>query len=294
MSLVAGTSKTYLVAADCCTPSPDYKRWGLQGFAGRFWMKDVSGPTTFGSAADLPDWSVCWARNNNECVFGSTPGKLYMTAPKADIQPACYSANHGLAVPCLSSFGPITGQIVQFRIDRTDAIGTNYRKFGFAHSHLGLAYPFSNCRTTPSADFMFCPGYWLDGVRTEWLAMRIGELPPVDSVNRTAFVPVNVNYQGVPFASNIRARFGYGENGGDLLRCTAYGQDCSTEIPSGSPNDPFSFTNEAVTRQACANGANCTLTIPSLPNRILYYVVDRLDASGSILQTSPLQAVAVP
>jgi hypothetical protein len=116
----------------------------------------------------------------------------------------------------------------------------------------------------------------------------------MDNVNRTTFVPIKLTYQGVPFAANLRARFGYAENGGDLLWCTAYGQDCSTEIPSGSPNDPFSFTNEAVTRQGCANGASCTITIPGLPNRIVYYVVDRLDGSGNILQTSPLQAVAVP
>jgi hypothetical protein len=300
LSLVSGTAHTYLVAADCCIPSPDYKRWGLQGYAGRFWFKDVSGPTTFGSAADMANYSVCWARNTNECVFGSTAGKMYLSDSQLDVQPTCYSANHGNATPCLSSFGPITGQVIQFRNDRSDLIGTSYRKFGFVHSHIGLHYPFSNCRTTPDAQFLFCPAYWMDGVRTDWLALRIddallqGDDGP--SVNRTNFVPHPhpVTNQGVPFASNIRARFGYAENGGDLLRCTAYGQDCSTEIPSSSPNDPFSFTNETVTRQACANGASCTITIPSLPNRILYYVVDRLDSNGNVLQTSVMQAVAVP
>jgi hypothetical protein len=133
-------------------------------------------------------------------------------------------------------------------------------------------------------------------VRTDWLALRIDAPPPEDvpSVNRTTFVPVNLTYQGVPFASNVRARFGYAENGGDLLQCAVYAQDCSTEIPSNAPNDPYSFTNEVVTRQACANGANCTITVPSLPNRILYYVVDRLDSNGNVLQTSLMQAVAVP
>jgi hypothetical protein len=295
LSLVSGTTKTYLAAADCCTPSPDYKRWGLQGYAGRYWMKDVSSPATFGSIANMSDWSVCLARNVNECVFGSIAGQYYMTLPHNETpQTTCFSANFGLAIPCISSFGPISGQIVQFRNDRYDATGLSYRKFGFAHSHVGLGYPFSNCRTTPGADFVFCPGYWLDGVRTDWLALRIGALPPLDNVNRTTFLGINIIYQGVPFASNLRARFGYAENGGDLLQCTAYQQDCSTEIPSGSPNAPFSFTNEAVTRQACANGASCSITIPSLPNRILYYIVDRLDSNGNVLETSPMQAVAVP
>jgi hypothetical protein len=293
-TLVAGTTKTYLVSADCCVSSPDYKRWGLQAYAGRYWMKDVSSPVTFGSAADMADWSVCLARNANECVFGSSSGQRYVTVPKQDIQPQCSSSALGLAVPCVSAFGPWTGQTVQFRIDQYEPEGRWSRKFGFVHSHLGLPYAFSNCRPTPEGQFMFCPGYWLDGIRTEWLALRIGSMPPTDNVNRTTFVPVSLTYQGVPFASNIRARFGYAENGGDLLQCTAYQQDCSTEIPSGSPTDPFSFTNEAVTRQACANGATCAIAIPSLPNRILYYVVDRLDTSGTVLESSPLQAVAVP
>jgi hypothetical protein len=105
---------------------------------------------------------------------------------------------------------------------------------------------------------------------------------------------VNLTYQGVPFAVNIRARFGYLENGGDLLRCTAYAEDCSTEIPGASASDPYSFSNESVTRQNCANGAPCSITIPSLPNRVLYYVIDRLDAGGNVVTSIAIQAVAVP
>ncbi len=131
-------------------------------------------------------------------------------------------------------------------------------------------------------------------MRSEWLAYRIPAAFPTDSVNRTNFVPVSVSYQGVSFATNIRARFGYLENGGDLLRCAAYAQDCSTEIPSVTPGDPFSFTNESVTRQSCTNGAVCSVMIPSLPNRVLYYVIDRLDGSGNVVTTSAIQAVAVP
>ena len=296
MTLVGGTSHTYLIP-DCCNSTPDYKRQGLQGYAGRFWMKDVSSPTTFGSAADLANWSVCSVRNANECVHGSTVGQFYLSAPQADIQSNCWAGSFGTAVPCLSTFGPTVSQTMQFRTDRPDLVGTGYRKFGFAHAHIGSHYVFSNCRFTPDGQFQMCPAYWMDGVRTDWIAMRTGPLPQGDDVpgvNRTSFVPFPVTYQGVPLASNVRARFGYAENGGDLLQCTAYGQDCSTEIPSGSPNDPFSFTNEAVTRQACANGASCTITIPSLPNRILYYVVDRLDSNGNVLETSVMQAVAVP
>ena len=225
---------------------------------------------------------------------GSTAGALYMSLPKADLAAQCASSQFTQAIPCLYQPAPWSGQSIQFRIDRTDFSGLTTRKFGYVRSHPGTAYEYSNCRPTADAQFMFCPGYWLDGVRTEWLAYRIPSAFPADNVNRTTFVPVSLTYQGVPFASNIRARFGYLENGGDLLRCTAYAQDCSTEIPSATPGDPYSFTNEAVTRQSCVNGASCVITIPSLPNRVLYYVIDRLDASGNVVMSSSVQATAVP
>ncbi len=294
LTLVSGTSQTFQVAGDCCAAGPsDYKRLGLSGFAGRYLARDVSNPAT-GNTGDLPSWSYCRTFNANECLQGSSAGNLYMSLPMADLTSQCASSQFTQAIPCLYQPAPWSGQSIQFRIDRGDFSGLTTRKFGYVHGHPGTAYEYSNCRPTADAQFMFCPGYWLDGVRVEWLAYRISPGFPADDVNRTSFVPVTLTFQGVSFASNIRARFGYLENGGDLLRCTAYGQDCSSEIPSGSAADPYSFTNEAVTRQGCANGAMCTVTIPSLPNRVLYYVVDRVDGSGNVVATSPLAGVAVP
>lgn len=294
MTLVPGTTQTYQVAADCCAAGASaYKRLGLAGFAGRYLLHDISSPTT-GNTGDLPNWSLCRAFQPNECVQGSSPGNLYMSLPKADLESTCASSQFTQAIPCIYQPAPWSGQSVQFRIDRTDFSGLTTRKFGYVHGHPGTTYEYSNCRPTADAQFMFCPGYWLDGVRTEWLAYHIPPAFPADSINRTTFVPVTVTYQGVSFATNIRARFGYLENGGDLFRCSAYAQDCSTEIPTATPTDPYSFTNESITRQSCAAGATCTVSIPSLPNRVLYYVIDRLDAAGNVVTTSAMRAIAVP
>ena len=119
-----------------------------------------------------------------------------MSLPKADLESTCASSQFTQAIPCLYQPAPWSGQSIQFRIDRTDFSGLTTRKFGYVHGHPGTTYEYSNCRPTADAQFMFCPGYWLDGVRTEWLAYRIPSAFPVDSVNRTTFVPVNVTYQG--------------------------------------------------------------------------------------------------
>ena len=302
---IGGTNYTYRINVigqgnngdPLYNPGLNYKITGVQGWAGRWWLKDVSSPATFSSAADMLAYSVCIARNSNECVFGSASGQYFISIPRAE--PAftsggatnCANSVFGTVSPCITSVGPRFTEPFQFRID-TPPLDIYSRQFGMVHSHHGLQYTFSNCRLISDGTIMFCPGYWLDGVRTEWLAIRIGRTPPPDNVNRSQFVPIPISVTGD--GNNIRARFGYLDNGGNLLHCTAYAQDCSTEIPSGAATDPYSFTNESVGRKSCTSGSTCTINIPALPNRILYYVVDRLDGSGNVLSTTPAQAIAVP
>ncbi len=186
LSLVSGTSQTFQVAADCCAAGPsDYKRLGLSGFAGRYLARDVSSPAT-GNTGDLPSWSYCRAFNANECIEGSSAGSLYMSLPMVDLTSQCASSQFTQAIPCLYQPAPWSGQSIQFRIDRGDFSGLTTRKFGYVNGHPGTAYEYSNCRPTADAQFMFCPGYWLDGVRVEWLAYRIP--PRIPSGQRESHV----------------------------------------------------------------------------------------------------------
>jgi hypothetical protein len=290
---VGGTSKSYLITDGSSAGASDYKRLPLYGFGGHYLYKDVSGPAT-GNVADMPDYSYCRAFKVNECFNGSSVGNLYVTAPKAFIDGNCRSDQFTLPDPCVFQLSPYAGQVIQFRTDKTDSNGLTTRKFGYVHGMPGLQYQFSNCRSTPEGEFAFCVADWLDGVRSEWVSLRVAPMPKPDSRNRTTFIPIALNYQGSPGATNIRARFGYAENGGSLLRCTAYQAECTTEIPVSSPGDPYGFTTETVTRQNCAINAACTITIPAISNRMLYYVVDRLDNSGNIVASFPKQVIAVP
>ena len=293
LSLVAGTSKSYLISDPLSAGASDYKRLPLYGYAGHFLLRDVSGPAT-GNTADLADYSVCRALHANECFQGSAAGNLYVTVPQAYADNYCRTDQFTLADPCAFQLAPYSGQVIQLRTDKADSSGLTVRKLGYVHGMPGLQYQFSNCRATPDAAFAFCVADWLDGVRSEWVALRLNPLPNPDGVNRTAFVPLTLQYQGSSGASYIRARFGYLENGGSLLRCTPYQADCSTEIPSASPGDPYSFTSEAVIRQPCNVGSTCTLNIPAISNRMLYYVVDRLDNLGNIVASYPMQVTPIP
>ena len=290
---MAGAANSYIIQDSISGGASDYKRLPLHGWAGRFLLKDASNSST-ANTADLPNYSLCRAFNANECFVGSVKGNLYVTVPRAYLDGQCHSDTFALTAPCVGQLSPLTGQITQFRVDRADGIGATVRKLGYVHGMPGLQYQFSNCRATPDAAYAFCIADWLDGVRSEWVALRISPLPTPDTVNRTTFVPITLTYSGSPDATYIRARFGYLENGGSLLRCTGYQVECSTEIPSGSPTDPYSFTNEPVTRQSCPNGSSCTLKLPAISHRMLYYVVDRLDSNGNIVTSYPMQVTPVP
>jgi hypothetical protein len=292
---VVGTNQSYLITDGGSFGSSDYKRLPMYGYAGRYLLKDVSSPVT-DNTSDLPDYSLCRALNANECFQGSSSGDIYITIPKIDIKPSCVTDQLTQSIPCVFQLAPWAGQTIQFRIDVVDPTGLSTRKFGYVNSMPGVHYQFSNCRLTPEAAFMFCPADWLDGVEADWLAYRLTPMSTLDSVNRTTFVPVPVFVTGVPGATNVRARFGYLENGDseNLFRCTAYARDCSTEIPVGRADDPYSFTNETVTRRSCPAGSQCGFTIPALSNRMLYFVVDHLDDAGATVYSGPIHAVAVP
>jgi hypothetical protein len=293
ITLVPGTKKSYLITDSLSAGPSDYKRLPLHGYAGHYLLKDVSGPAT-GNTSDLPDYSFCRASNPGECFASSAVGSLYVTVPGAIAGSYCHSDQFTLPIPCVFQLAPFAGQVLQFRTDKLDASGLTVRKLGYVHGMPGLQYQFSNCRVTPDAAFAFCVADWLDGVRSEWVALKLNPMPGPDNINRTTFVPIPVARQGTAGASCIRARFGYLENGGSLLRCTAYQAECSTEIPSNAARDPYSFTNERVTRQRCPVGATCTITIPAISNRMLYYVIDRLDNNGKLVSSDPMQVVPVP
>ncbi len=293
LTLVPGTNHSYSITDPISAGPSDYKRLPLFGYAGHFLLRDVSGPAT-GNANDLPNYSLCRTFHAGECFNGSSAGNLYVTVPNTYVDAYCHTDQFPLPSPCVFQLAPFAGQVVQFRTDKPDSSGLTSRKLGYAHGMPGIQYQFSNCRTSPDAAFAFCIADWLDGVRSEWIALRLSPMPSLDGKNRTTFVPQQLTYQGSQDATYIRARFGYLENGGSLLRCTAYQVECSTEIPSGAAGDPYSFTNETVTRQSCPNGSACKVTIPAISNRMLYYVVDRLDNTGNIVTSYPMQVIAVP
>jgi len=67
---------------------------------------------------------------------------------------------------------------------------------------------------------------------------------------------------------------------------------CEELFPAGTPpvaTDPYAWPNENPTWQDCTKG--CTVNIPAISSRVLYYVIDR--KVGATVTSSKLQSLAV-
>jgi hypothetical protein len=59
-----------------------------------------------------------------------------------------------------------------------------------------------------------------------------------------------------------------------------------------SGTEPFYFASENPAGMACATG--CSIAIPAISQRVLYYQVKYRSANNTVLSTGPVTAVIVP
>jgi hypothetical protein len=143
---------------------------------------------------------------------------------------------------------------------------------------------------------MYTSGAW-----TDVLLGKLPPFPPTDSVVRSTFQPLAVNLTpptGLA-VSNAIVQFGYTENGSPgQFYCTSRQEKCLATA-AAVPVVPFQFASEGaggveagVSGVPCTNG--CSVAIPAISQRILYYQVKYRDASNNTVATSQIQTVAVP
>jgi hypothetical protein len=131
-----------------------------------------------------------------------------------------------------------------------------------------------------------------------WMAMYPPYPPddPSDTVARGTFVPMSVSLSPPPGlgANNAIVEFGYQEYGApQLINCTTRNDACiavASTVPSG--NQPFYFASENPAGAPCASG--CTIAIPAISERILYYQVKYRSANNTVLAADPVTSVVVP
>jgi len=151
--------------------------------------------------------------------------------------------------------------------------------------------PFWNVRTFDDASWMFWRADWLDGVRSEWMAAKMLPYPQPDGVNRGDFVPVKIDANPADSSTaSAQVEFGYAENGPpDQYFCTSRRESC---VKSAQTGNAYGYAGDNAPPATCS--PQCTLTVPGISQRVLYYRIKYFDTAGSVVSVTGPAAVTVP
>ena len=263
---------------------------------------DVSGPSASIPTDASGSYTYGIVRAAGELRSGSTVGQVYVNCPGVAWPTCTGSGVHGgnpLGVGndiCVGNIGNAADAILQYSLDQTDRYGASRRALVSATSRLRMVYGFENNALLPDNSWILYRQEWLNYQRPEmWMAKNL-PYPPGDSVARGTFVPwpVTVSPPAGLDVNNAVIEFGYQEYGApQLINCTTRNDACiatASTVPSG--NQPFYFASENPAGAPCATG--CTITIPAISQRILYYQIQYRAANNTVLSAGPPIADLVP
>jgi hypothetical protein len=293
-TLVAGTNTVWKFAAPLMVVN--FKIEPVVAYAGGYLLQDVSSPTTGNVITDSTNWEYCVVYSAGECRVGSAVGEAYMSVPQVGgAFPSslgyCNSNTVSVVMPCANTLAGNAAQIIQSRSDSPDPNALRWRRLGFGLMGPGRQYEFSTAIPDPTGAWAVFACNWCDGVRNE---LFMAKLPPLPSDANAAqsgndFQLVTVNLGANSELNLARVRFGYAENGHpSLFYCTTRQESCSTTADSSMP---FAYESEGPVWHSCSAG--CTIQVPALPGRVLYYAIDRQQgpSSGSRFRRPPIRRV---
>jgi hypothetical protein len=260
-------------------------------------LLDVSGPSSVLEDGPAHAWKYCVALRNGECRSDAAAGQVYVNCP-ARTMARCNSgpqeANGEFAEDAcvleLRSGAGVTGAL-QIGLERSYSRGELIRRIssGFARYRRTMPAITSNAKATPAGDWALFATAFVDGFRGYHFGVKLPPFPAEDSVSRNTFVAVQVQIGSMPAEThNVAAEFGYGPE----LFCTSRGEVCVANRSGIDEAIPFYWASEPHAGLACAPG--CSIAIPALPERVLYYRLVYRAADNSVIARSRTLAVVTP
>jgi hypothetical protein len=257
---------------------------------------DLSGPGARIATDASGSYTYCIARAKGECVSNSTVGQVYVNCPGVVWNHCSGSGIHGgtpLGVGndiCVGNIGAAANAVRQFTLDHTDFAGAFTRTLVTATSRLRMVAGFENNRLLPDNSWLLFRAEWLNYNREEMWMAKMLPYPTSDAVARGTFGPMVLTLQPPAGAGvdNAVVEFGYAEYNGN---CTSRRDPCmANSAMIGAP--PFRFASENPSGMPCSTG--CTIAVPAISQRVLYYQVQFRDKSNHTLTAGPYQVTVVP
>jgi len=272
-------------------------------FCGTQTLGDVSSPATGNAISDsgADSYHYCVARNAGECRTGSSRGDIYVNCPSATPRTdGTYGCGYNEDM-CVYNTGAYLNGIAQVGYWKTDVDGKVGRVLTKGLIRQRLLDVNQNVRVLPDASWLLFRATALSGTEDTIVAGKMPPFPGPDSISRGTFVPlvVSVKPPSRLGASNAIVEFGYAENGlPNQFFCTTRKETCVASTATVGAT-PFYFSSEGaggteagLAGQPCASG--CSISIPALSQRVVYYRVSYRASNGAVLASTPIQAVAMP
>ena len=231
-------------------------------YAGRWILRDISSAGTGDLVSDADPWKYCFAARANECRTGSNVGEVYASIPNVPgIAANCYTDWFTENMPCAAFPATSAAQMVQMDASRSYSNFEHGKILTMGLTGYGKQYSGSAFTPEPTGKWGFFRCDWCNGERSEMMMVSLQPWTD-DNVARNDFQRVPVSFSvGHNYAE---VQFGYSTYGApDQFRCSWRQEACNT---SGTP---FNFESEARTLKSCSAG--CSIDIPALPDRVVYY-----------------------
>jgi len=260
------------------------------GMCGMHPLLDVSSPASTIATDASASYTYCVANAAGECQGGSKAGDVYVNCPNY------YGKNQGCAGTeddrgiCVGANGAQTQKISQVGTTRGDI-----RPLTMAFHPYRVGPYYWNARVLPDGSWAIVRAPFFNKTRAEVFLAKLPPWPAPDSIARTTFEPVTIKL--TPPSSlgvnNAIVQFGYAENGPSTsFYCTSRRETCIATSATVNEASPFAYAAESPAGAPCATG--CTIQIPGIPQRIVYYRIQYRDAANQLLAQSALEVAVIP
>lgn len=248
-------------------------------------LRDVSGPDS--RIAGDGSYTYCIAARDGECRSGSAAGDVFVSCPAISTP---YCAYPGIALAgadtrdiCIMDNGSRAQAITQTRFTEPENDGRNSRVLTNGLARYRFNDVFWNPRTTPDGKWLLFRTLWLDEKRGDAF---IAKLPPMDGPdgqvrNGYRSVELQIGPGEADGQAGAMIEFGYNER----FECTTRLEACVAGDGTAADGEPFYFaTAEKWTPVSCAAG--CTLRMPVIGQRVVYFRIRYFDAGGQEIARS--------
>ena len=260
------------------------------------------------SDTSADSYKYCVSGKSGECRTGSQQGDIYVNCPNVTRRPAgSYGCTWGqenqdqFVDICIGNMGAYLNSVVQIGFKQNDFTGALGRSVSKALGRYRLKDDYFHGIAFSDASWLMFRSMYTNGAWTDILLGKLPPYPPADSVARWKFQAIPVKLTPPPglAVNNAVIQFGYAENGtpGNFA-CTSRQEKCLATAAT-VPTTPFAFPSDGAGGQEsgvaglpCAAG--CTLAIPAISQRMLYYQVKYRDASNKTLATGRMEVIAIP